>query len=88
MKSIKIALIVLLFGTTILSANANKFTDKKEIALNHLIKKIELLNIYKSCINSSTSTKDMKSCQQTFKGSRKLLRAKTKAKREALKSSK
>ena len=86
MKSIKITAITLLLGATLLSANANKFAEKKEIALNHLTKKIELLTTFKSCLNSSTDTKAMKSCRQTFKASRTSLRAETKAKREALKA--
>jgi len=89
MKSIKITLITLLLGATLLSANANnKFAEKKEIALTHLTKKIELLNVYKSCLNSTTSTKGMKSCRQTFKASRESLRADTKSKRQALKATK
>ena len=86
MKSIKITVITLLLGTTLLSANGNKFTVKKEIAINHLAKKIELLNVFKSCLNSSVNMKGMKSCRKSFKASRALLRVETKAKRVALKA--
>jgi hypothetical protein len=86
MKSMKVTVITLLLGATLLSANANKFTEKREIAINHLTKKIELLNTFKSCLNLSKDTRAMKSCRQDFKASRLLLRTDTKAKREALKA--
>jgi len=86
MKSIKITVVTLLLGASLLSANNNKFAEKKEIAVNHLTKKIELLNTFKSCLNASTDTKAMKSCRQTFKSARTSLRTETKAKRDALKA--
>ena len=86
MKFIKITAITLVLGATLLSANNNKFPEKKEIAMSHLTKKIELLNTFKSCLGSSSSIQDMKSCRQTFKTSRNILRAETKSKRKALKT--
>jgi len=88
MKSIKILAITLLLGTTLLSANADKFAAQKEIALTHLTKKIELINTYKSCLQSSTDKKAMKACRVTFKSAREALRSETKAKRKALKAKK
>jgi len=85
MKSIKIIVVTLFLGASLLSANNNKFAEKKEIAVNHLTKKIELLNDFKSCLQSATDTKAMKSCRQTFKLARTSLRAETKAKRDTLK---
>jgi len=85
MKYIKFTTVTLLLATSLLSANADKFAQRQEIALNHLTKKIDLLTTYKSCLNSSKTGKDMKACQVTFKASRDILRAETKAKRKALK---
>lgn len=84
-KTIKTVAIVLLMGTTLLSASGDKFAQRKAMVLEHLTKKIELTNTFKSCVNSSTKGKDLKSCRQSYKASMKDLRASTKAKRDALK---
>lgn len=82
---IKIGIITLLLGTTLLVAKGEKFEQRKEITLTHLTKKIELINRLKSCVTSSTSGKSMKTCRQSFKSSIKALRRETKIKIELIK---
>jgi hypothetical protein len=83
---IKITVITLLLGTTVLFAKGEKFEQSKEIILTHVTKNIELSNQLKKCIESSTNRKAIKVCRQSFKSAIKALRAETKAKREALKN--
>ncbi|SFV65368.1 hypothetical protein MNB_SV-14-1273 [hydrothermal vent metagenome] len=86
LKLLKITTITMLLGVTLSLANPAKFTEKKEFILGHLDKKIELINSFKSCINSATKNKELKSCRQTYKASMKELRAKAKAKRAEFKA--
>jgi len=85
-KLLKSTAITLLLGVTLSSANPAKFTEKKEFMLDHLSKKIELINSFKSCINSATKNSQLKSCRTSYKASIKELRTKAKAKRAEFKA--
>jgi len=86
MKFIKTVLIMALLGTTLLLANGNKFEERKSITVNHLTQKIELINTFKGCVERSSNQRAIKVCRESFKKSRLFLKAKTKAKRVALKA--
>ena len=87
-KLIKLTAITCLLGATTIFANPANFAKKKEFMLNHLDKKIELINTFKGCVNSASKRGDLKSCRQTYKASVKELRAKAKAKRAEFKAEK
>ncbi len=87
-KLIKLTAITCLLGASTLFANPANFAKKKEFMLNHLDKKIELINSFKSCIKDASKNKELKSCRQSYKASMKELRAEAKAKRAEFKSHK
>jgi 5-bromo-4-chloroindolyl phosphate hydrolysis protein len=87
-KLIKLTAVTCLLGATTLLANPALFAKKKEFMLNHLDKKIELINTFKGCINSASKNTELRSCRQTYKASIKNLRTKAKAKRAEFKAEK
>ena len=86
LKLLKITVITLVLGVTITSANPAKFAEKKGFMLDHLDKKIVLINTFKSCVNSANKNKELKACRQSYKASMKNLRDKAKAKRSEFKA--
>jgi 5-bromo-4-chloroindolyl phosphate hydrolysis protein len=87
-KFIKLTAITCLLGASTLLANPANFAKKKEFMLNHLDKKIELINTFKGCVNSANKRDDLKSCRQTYKASMKELKSQAKAKRAEFKAEK
>jgi 5-bromo-4-chloroindolyl phosphate hydrolysis protein len=87
-KLIKLTAITCLLGASTLLANPANFAKKKEFMLDHLDKKVELINTFKSCIKSASKNRGLKSCRESYKASIKELRAKAKAKRAEFKSHK
>jgi 5-bromo-4-chloroindolyl phosphate hydrolysis protein len=87
-KLIKLTAITCLLGASTLLANPANFAKKKEFMLDHLDKKVELINTFKSCITSASKNRELKSCRESYKASIKELRAKAKAKRAEFKSHK
>ena len=88
LKKFKIVSIAILVSSSFIFANPALFKAKKEFMLNHIDKKIELLNSFKSCISNATKHSDLKKCRQNHKASIKKLKEEAKAKREEFKSKK
>ncbi len=87
-KNLKIIAVTLLIGSSFTFANPALFKARKEFMLNHINKKIELLNSFKSCVSNATKRSDLKICRQNHKASIVKLKEEAKAKREELKSKK
>ncbi len=88
LKNLKMLGITLLIGSTFTFANPALFKARKEFMLNHIDKKIELLNSFKSCISTATKRSDLKICRQNHKASIVKLKEEAKAKRAEFKSKK
>lgn len=82
---LKITILTLLLGTTLLSAKGGQFEQRKTIILSHLTQKISLTNTFKSCVSNSSKASAIKTCRQSYKASMKALRTETKKKKAALK---
>ncbi len=88
LKNLKMIIVTLLIGSSFTFANPALFKAKKEFILNHLDKKIELLNNLKSCISNATKHSDLKICRQNHKASIAKLKEEARAKRAEFKSKK
>jgi hypothetical protein len=69
-------------------AKAERFQKVKEMALERVSTKMNLLEQNKSCISSASSREDLKSCRKAGKASHKQMKEEFKAKRMAFKNSK
>ena len=88
LKTFKVITVIILISSSFIFANPALFKAKKEFMLNHIDKKIELLNSFKSCVSSATKHSDLKKCRQNHKASIAKLKEETRAKREEFKSKK
>jgi len=88
LKLLKLMTLTIILGVTYTFANPAHFAKKKAFMLEHLDKKVVIINNFKSCISSATKNKELKSCRQTYKASMKRLKVEAKAKRAEFKASK
>ena len=85
---LKMVVVTLLIGSSFTFANPALFKVRKESILNHIDKKIELLNEFKSCVSEANKHSDLKACRQNHRASMAKLREEFRAKRAEIKSNK
>ncbi len=88
LKTFKVITVIILISSSFIFGNPALFKAKKEFILNHINKKIELLNSFKSCVSNATKQSDLKKCRQNHKASIAKLKEEARAKREEFKSKK
>jgi len=65
--NIKVLAVLLVVGVVSLSADSTNFSEKKALILEHLDKKISIMNNFRDCVKNASDRQGVKSCRADYK---------------------